>query len=442
MSPVTWVRRRFGLVAVGIGLVAMSMVGAACTSPAAQFFEGVGGKNTLTIMTFDAIDATILKRVGAEFTRRNPGMRVQVTQIPEDAYVTKVQTSILANSPPDIAYVYTAGHVSWFQPLNETVYKRYGLDVDDYNVPTLKYACGYKGTYYCVGGYAGALALFYNKKLFRAAGVPLPDTTKPMTFSEYAAVAKKLSKPNKDPKKAVWGGEASVPTWWVDLRTFMSADGRRVEVTRPSYVREFSTIVGMMRDGSAPTAAQQAAVGADEGNGGLFARGNLAMTVAGGDFIDSLKASKFPEDDYGLAATPIPAGTKPWINVWSTAYGIPRGSKHQNEAAEFLSLWGTYGQAIQAEYDLMPMLRSAADKHFAPKGPRQAEFVEVARLARESLFTPDFYAWDANNQDAFNAAVRGEDVASVLRTAQRKDQQALDITWQQFDQAAKRMGID
>ena len=433
--------RGAALAAVLIAGLIAGLVGA-CTSPAAPFFTGAGGANTLTITTFDSIDGTIMRQVGKEFTRRHPNMRVQVTQIPEDAYVTKLQTSILAGSPPDIAYVYTAGHVSSFQPLNEIVYDKYKIDPEDYNVPTLQYACGYKGRFFCVGGYAGALALYYNKKLFREAGVPFPETTEPMTFSEYADVAAKLSKPDKDPKNAVWGGEASVPTWWVDLRTFMSPDGRKVDLTQPSYVREFKTLVDMVRSGSAPTAAQMAAVGADEGNSGLFTRGKLAMTIGGSDLIDSLKAAKFPEDDYGLAATPIPTGTKPWINVWSTAYGIPRGSKHQKEAAEFLSLWGTYAQKLQANYNLMPMLKTAADKHFATKGPRQAEFVQVARLARESLFTPDFYAWDANNQDAFSAAVRGQDVLAVLRTAQEKDQQALDITWRQFDQAAQRMGID
>ncbi len=432
-------RRRAAAVAA---LAAAALLAGACTSPAARFFEGGPSGNSLTITTFDAIDATILKQVGAEFTRRHPDLRVQVTQIPEDAYVTKLQTSILANNPPDIAYVYTAGHVSSFQPLDSLVYKKYGLDVADYDVPTLKYACGFKNRFYCVGGYAGALALFYNKKLFRAAGVPFPDTTKPMTFTEYSEVARKLSKPHRDPKKAVWGGEASVPTWWVDLRTFMSPDGRKVELTRPSYAREFETLVDMVRDGSAPTAAQQAAVGADEGNTGLFTKGKLAMTIGGGDMIDTLAGAKFPIDDYGLAATPVPSHTRPWINVWSTAYGIPRGSKHPAESAEFLALWGTYAQKLQADHNLMPMLRSAADRYFAPKGPRHAEFVQVARLARESLFTPDFYAWDSNNQDAFNAAVRGEDVASVLRTAQRKDQQALDTTWRQFDQAARSVGID
>lgn len=433
-------RRRFAVLVAG--LAAGALLTGACTSPAARFFEAGNRKDTLTITTFDAIDATILKRVGAEFTRQNPGMSVQVTQIPEDAYVTKLQTSILAGDPPDIAYVYTAGHITSFHPLDDLVYKKYGLDPADYNTATLQYACGYQGHFYCVGGYAGALALFYNKKLFKAAGVPYPETTRPMTFEEYAEVAKKLSKPDRDPKRAIWGGEASVPTWWVDLRTFMSPDGRKVELTRPSYVREFETMVAMMRDGSAPTAAQQAAVGADDGNAGLFTQGKLAMTIAGSDMIDTLKSAKFPESDYGLTATPIPAGTKPWINVWSTAYGIPRGSKHQAQAAKFLALWGTYAQKLQADYNLMPMLRSAADQYFAPKGPRQREFVEVSRLARESLFTPDFYAWDANNQDAFNAAVRGENVKGALATAQKKDQQVLDTTWEKFDRAASTVGID
>ena len=143
---------------------------AACSSP-------VGGHstaNSITVTGFDEVDIAIWKQVAAKYESSHPGTNVSVTQIPEGAYVAKLDTSISVNSPPDIAYVYGSAQIPNFQPLNQSVYRSHHLPLSNYNVGVLQQGCGKGQTIYCAGGYVGGEVLFYNKQMFQAANQPFP----------------------------------------------------------------------------------------------------------------------------------------------------------------------------------------------------------------------------------------------------------------------------
>ncbi len=125
----------------------------------------------------------------------NPNIKVEITDIPEDDYATKIDTALLAKEPPDLGYVYERPLAENWQFSPSGFLPAAGRHQPaDYNQGVLS-GCTYEGKVYCIGTYTGAVLMFYNKDLFDAAGVAYPSSTEPMTIDEYAVMIKKLSVP-------------------------------------------------------------------------------------------------------------------------------------------------------------------------------------------------------------------------------------------------------
>ena len=401
----------------------------ACTSPAGKS----GGGETITVTAFDDDDITIWKKVAASYESSHPGAEVSVTQIPEAAYVAKLDTSLAVHQPPDIAYVYGVSQIGNFLPLNDRVYASHDLKLSDYNVGVLQSGCGDGKSVYCAGGYVGGEVLFYNKQMFRQAGQPFPSTTEPMTFDQYSALAHKLTVTNDDLSKMQFGGDAEPPYYWVDLNLFLDRSGHTVQYTSPDYVHVMTVLTDMVKDGVAPAPSQTQALGAQDGAADLFAQGKIAMVINDNSQFATVDAQGI---DYGVAPVPVATGAKPWVSTWTSSYGIPKDAAHPDEAADLLALWLTDGQKLQADNGLLPLEYSAAQKYFADDGGPHSEFLAVTKLARPTVFTVNLFAWTGTLEDAWTAIIRGDkSVADALADAQPKAQQGLDRTWEQYNAA-------
>ena len=107
-------------VASGIGMAAL-MTSAVLAPAAVAQDSSVSG--TVTLWYLEDPEFTFLPALKAEFEAAYPGTTVELTEIPEDGFVTKVDTAILAGQPPDVAFVYEprwikAGAV---MPLDEVI---------------------------------------------------------------------------------------------------------------------------------------------------------------------------------------------------------------------------------------------------------------------------------------------------------------------------------
>lgn len=198
--------------------------------------------------------------------------------------------------------------------------------------------------------------IFYNKKLFDAAGVPLPSMTEPMTWPQLIDLSKKLTK--KDGDKIVQYGLTTLgktePTLDKLLIQMASED-------KPVFSNDFSSA-----DFSTPEVksaiqmwidAVKANVGNNQVNqdpagwgGELFANEKSAMQLSGYWFsgvIRSTEGMKAHLDDFGMMPAPISEGGKR-VSPTATATGaiISKSSKHPQEAWEVFE-WYFGGQPAQ-----------------------------------------------------------------------------------------------
>lgn len=364
-----------------------------------------------------------------------PHVTLEITELPESEYLTKVETALAAGSPPDIAFVndqrwFKAGHVL---PLDDAVAKA-GIDLEQYNQASLT-ECELDGRLYCLGSYQGAVLLFYDKAAFDAAGVAHPSTTEAMTIDEYAELARRLTVPGDDPASTVWGGAAPPAYWWVDRRTLFSEDGKQVagHVNDEATVHMFEVLAGMVVDGVAPGSGFLENIGSRNDSPDLMAQGKQAMVFT--DNFLGVEVLEGSDVDYGVAPVPVEPGQDPWVPSWTDAWGVFANSDHPEEATDLVLFIATEGNRLLAEQGGLPLDTALAEElDWAGDVPGRAAMLEVLPLARPGIFVPGFWEVAPVLEDALPMIVDdGRDAQEVLDELAARMQSDLDDAWEAWN---------
>ncbi len=390
---------------------------------------------TLNLWIFEGEDV-FLPAVLDAFQAEHPNITVQITDIPEDEYVTKIDTAMLAGEPPDIGYIYERRWVvgDYFLQLDDAVAAA-GINLDDYNVGGMTQACLVDDHVYCIGTYTGAVLMFYNKDIFDAAGVPYPSATEPMTIDEYADMALKLTKPADNIADRIWGGDADATIWWMDAHNLFSPDGRSVDgyLNDEATAHTYQVIADMRAQGSVISAADASLVaGAD-----LLSSGQLATSI-----IDNAVAVPQLEAqgvNWGAAVPPVEkAGDLPWVALWSDGLGIFKLSQHQEAATEFALFLATRGNELRMSVtgDLPLNMKLAQDQNWAGDSQGRKDVLAAVKTARPPLFIPDYWGvldpvWEAFNGMMIEDGMSAQDALNEI-TPEVQDN--LDEAWATWDQ--------
>ncbi|WP_084958458.1 ABC transporter substrate-binding protein [Thermoactinospora rubra] len=174
-----------------------ALLGAAVLALSACGSGDAGGgseKVTLTYRLWDEQQKVGYDKVMANFEKANPGIDVKVEVLPWDQYWTKLTADAVAGTAPD---------VFWMQPTSfpEFVTKGVLADVGGLKLDTAKYhptvvqTFTYEGKLYGVPKDWGIVGLLYNKDLFKAAGVEMPEklTWAPDGSGTLLEIARKLT---------------------------------------------------------------------------------------------------------------------------------------------------------------------------------------------------------------------------------------------------------
>ncbi len=141
-----------------------------------------------------------------DFNKTNKhGYHATVKYIPRSGsgggYEDKVNAAVNSGSLPDVLTLdgpNTAAYANAkiIQPVGQ-----YITNKDDI-LPTIKDQGTYKGKLYAVGYSESSVGFYYNKKMFKAAGISnseLPTLNKPWTWDQFNAICKKLYDKYKSP---------------------------------------------------------------------------------------------------------------------------------------------------------------------------------------------------------------------------------------------------
>jgi multiple sugar transport system substrate-binding protein len=423
-------RHRAALVTILVG----TLVAAACTSnepPENQ--AAVDEPQTIDIWAFEG-EADFLPKLITAFEDKHPNITVKLTNIPEDNYVTKMDTALAAGSPPDLGYLYetrwiTAGRIL---PIDDVIASE-NIDVSQFNQNAFS-GCVVDGKTYCLGSYTGAILMFYNKDLFDAAGEPYPSATEPMTVDEYAALAERLTQKSDDRSDYVWGGFAEPTDWWMDWRVLFSEDGRRVEgyLNDAPTVHMYDVLATMVRDGISPAESDFEFFGDTD----PLATGQMAMTFI--DNVVGIPTLEKAEIPWGAAPTPVEKeGDLPWVGSWTDSWSVFSDTDQAAAAKAFLGFVATEGNRLRARAGQQPLNNAIAEEEdWAGDSPGRADALEVAKLARPNIFLPaGIFTLDGPLWDAFSLMVEENMSAQEAMDQAAADIQSnLDRAWSTYEQ--------
>jgi multiple sugar transport system substrate-binding protein len=417
-------------------LAVVALVLAGCTSSGGTGGDGGGGNSgepvTLSLWAFEGEEA-FFPTLKKEFEAEHPNVTIEITEIPEDNYPTKVDTALAAGRPPDMGLTYEQ---RWFKagavlPLDDVIASE-GIDLSTYNQNAIS-GCRFEDKVYCLGSYTGVVLLFYNKEIFDRAGVPYPSSTEPMTLDEFADVAARLSQPSSDISNRVWGTIGEAPFWWMDPATHFSEDGRTIDglANDAATVHAYDVMSGLVRDGYAPTGSEFELLGTED----LLATGQVGMAIS--DNLVAIESLETAGIDWGAAPVPIEAAGDPtYVASWTDQVGVFSASEHPQEAKEFVAFLATKGNELRITVaDQLPLDSAVAGAaKWAEGSEGRTDVTEVVALARPAFFVPGF--WDVTSPlwDSYDAMVAGDTTPQQgLDEAAPVMQESLDRAWETWE---------
>jgi len=365
----------------------------------------------------------------AAFQASHPNIKLEVTQVPESDYGTKLTAAVVAGDPPDVGLadrpLFKAGKNV---PLEDTL-KAAGVDTATWNQRVID-SCTLSGHLYCVGSYTGAVTLFYNTEMFDAKGVPYPSASIPMSVDEFSALAHQLT----DKAAGVYGSTQGDPVTWLGRSQFFTPDGRSVagKINTPKMAHTYDVVAQMIQDGTSPSLS---VLDPWEQGADWFSQKKVAMVIT--DFQSLVKMEK-AGIKWGVAPQPVPvAGDPPEVQAWTDGLSVFTGSKHQAEALEFVKWEATDGQTLRTQKlgDFPLDSKAAVATNWAGDSPGKKDFLEVFKLSGPDIFVPNM--WDkvySTLFDGFGAVVdKSVTAQGMLADAEPKVQHDLDQSWKAWD---------
>ena len=390
-----------------------------------------GDKVEVSLWIFEGEEA-FLPRLEEEFEAQNPDIDLQITEIPEGEYVTKIDTALAAGDPPEIGFIYEARWVKADKVLSaKSALEAAGVNLEDFNQGALGANCLMDNDLFCMGTYSGGMVLFYNKDLFDAAGLDYPSSTEAMGMQEYADLAAQLSNDAEDIQEKVWGGSSDLMFYWSDPAYLFSEDGRTVVMNNEDTVMAHQILVDMIAEGHAPSPSDNDLFG----DADMAAQGQQAMWLI--DNIIGVESLEAVENiNWGVAPVPVEkAGDEAWVSSWTDSFGVFSESDNPEAAMKFITFLATDGSRLRVETGGIPLdLKVAEEMNWAGDSVGRQELVEVMGTGRQGIFIPGVWdvidpmwdMWDILIEDGGSAQEAFEETAVYV-------QENLDASWETYE---------
>ncbi len=370
MRSIRPISRRQFLRAAGLAAAGTFLAGCAPEPPAPQ----KTGEKIQLVYTDSRTDwfVPMVKDMLDEFHATHPNIRVFYTPEPESPKdkEEKMLADMQAGTAPDVFQ----GCCDWFPIWAQ---KGYTLDLRPYVAADLdketiedwdqaQYRCFFTrdGKQYGLPKFHGALALYYNKDLFRRYKVDFPDST--WDHGDYLAAMKRLTHDeNGDGKTDLWGSmpyvtwdriQIHVNSWGGNLMD--PKDPQKCKMGEPEAVAALEWLRARIWDDKVmPTMVDvQMAWPSD-----IFSAGRIAMVEDGSWSLKSIiSQSKF---QFGIA--PFPAGPVRRVTLTSNdGFGIYSGTRHPDAAWELIKflISKDFGRAMAKANFLQPARASLVDE--------------------------------------------------------------------------------
>ena len=352
------------------------------------------GPTELTIATVNNPDMKTMQTFTGKFEAAHPNIKLKWVFLPENELRARVTTDVASGTGSfDVVTVGTYevpiwAKNGWLNSLDGLMAANPDSTQPNYDkediIKGVRLGLSYNNELYAAPFYAESSMTFYNKKMFKAAGIEMPAEP---TWDQIREFACKLHKPDQKQYGIALRG---LPGWgegMAPLTTVANTYGARwfdenwnPQLNSKEWNQATTFYVKLLQDCGVPGAA---------GNGfseslTAMSQGQAAMwvdaTVAAG-FLTDPKQSKIV-DDVGFVMAPHGPVKKGYHWLWSWSLAIPKTSPHAKEALQFVT-WAT-------SKDYIALVGTTNGWNTAPPGTREstyknADYLKAAPFAEVTI---------------------------------------------------------
>lgn len=341
-------------------------------------------EEVLRFATWTVDNLPILQEVAKKFEEKHPGVKVQV-EGNGDGFDQKLIAAFGAGNPPDVMYMWNfPQYYTSLMPLDDLIARDAAeLKPDDFPQGLMNTTRVEGKTYGMPAGFTTQV-VFYNKDMFKAAGIEEPKDN--WTWDDLRAIAAKFrNKENKvfgiavDAKPDPYDFEQFL---WSNGTKYISDDGKAID----GYMNSDASaeVLDMFADMLKKEEAVALNLGGDTSGSNLFNGGKIAMLQSAMWSKTSIDAAGI---NYGVA--PLPRfGDKPAKSaIGTSAISIAKDTKHADLAWEFVKFYSS-PEAVAMRVNDLPVRTSVAEQKGLTKDPIYKPFFDI--LAASGSETPAF----------------------------------------------------
>jgi raffinose/stachyose/melibiose transport system substrate-binding protein len=287
------------------------------------------------------------KKMADDYMAAHPNVKIEITVLENEAFKTKLTTVMQSGQPPDIFQSWGGGVMN--QQIDAGLLKDISADLDaDGGVWRSSFAPGalavysYQGKNYGVPWDMGMVGWWYNKALFKQAGIDTPPTT----WTDFLADVKKLKAAGITPISVGEGDKWPGMHIWSYLATriggqagFDAAASRKGAFTDPAFVdagKKLQELIALQPFQAGFMGATHDQMQATFGNGkaAMELSGQWAPTVEAANAADKKGVSG---EDLGLFNFPsVEGGAGDVSDVIGGGNGFAIGKNASPEAIDFV----------------------------------------------------------------------------------------------------------
>jgi multiple sugar transport system substrate-binding protein len=361
----------------------------------------------------------LLKR----FHEQHPDIRVRPLWVPGSQYQTKLKTLIAAGKPPDMFWsgdVWVAYELPFLADLTDLIARDAAeMEVDDF-YPELLSSCRYDGRQFLLPRWFNVALLYYNRKIFDAAGEAYP--TPEWTWDDYLAAAQRLTRRGADGKVEVWGSSITTGWWGEWLIYVRQAGGQLFTDDMNRCLLDSPEAIAGMRFYYDKIHKHQVSprpgFGPDQG----FMSGKIAMEL-GGHTGNWILYNQIKDLDWDIQILPKGPATRSGGEVAIDSFGIAKQSQHREQAWEFVKFLSSKESVrLHVENGFLPVRKSVSREMLTDRTapPRNiAAAYEQLKYAQQVPRSPDYIeiALEVIQPDVDRMLDKQLDVAATCRSA-------------------------
>lgn len=386
-----------------------------------------------------------------KFNKSQDRIFVHTTDIPWQEHEKKVLTAVLSGDPPDVM-MQLSPLPQWASrmalvPLSNFIKK----DKFDTTVffPALWGEMKWQGLIFGLPARTASYGFFCNNELLHEAGLDISNP--PRTWEEVKTYAKKLDRYNEEKQLIQMGyipeygfspGHGDLPTaivqaWELGTKILIE-NGSKVSMTNPAMVEALEWVTNYMNEFDMDQVSAFIA-GFGYGEQHAFLSDKVAMMMLPNTFTDFIDQYR-PGMDYSVSKIPTFPGKLSASASGSWWLGIPKGSKHPEEAWVFMKYMvdkdTQLEEAKNQSESLFPASRPAAYSPEFMTDSTTKIFVEQMEVAHSPAIVPLVHGvfW-REYLGARERAVKGlQSPREALEIAEKQIQLELDkaVTYDQY----------